>query len=89
MGADERPLGYTWLIKAFNIATVPLSHASYIGVRASLDTPAPGVVHEFFPPNYWPGDDPIDHLVFALKYDDFKPGRFCRTQSRTGKFAQG
>ena len=30
-----------------------------------------GVVHETFPPNYWPGDDPFEHLVFALKYDDF------------------
>lgn len=64
-------IGYAWLIETFSLTTLPLTHASYIGVRALADTSRPGLVREFFPPSYWPGDDPFDHLVFALKYDDF------------------
>lgn len=71
MDTHDRPVGYTWLIKEFSLTTFPLSHESYIGARARLDAAKPGVVHEIFQPNYWPGDDPFEHLVFALKYDDF------------------
>ena len=71
MDTTDRPVGYTWLIKEFGLASFPLSHESYIGARARSDSTKPGVVHEVFPPNYWPGDAPFDQLVFALKYDDF------------------
>lgn len=71
MEAQDRPVGYTWLIREFALSTFPLSHESYIGARARSDATKPGAVHEIFQPNYWPGDDPFDHLVFALKYDDF------------------
>lgn len=67
----DRPVGYAWLIKEFGLSTFPLSHESYIGARARSDATKAGMVHEIFQPNYWPGDDPFDHLVFALKYDDF------------------
>jgi hypothetical protein len=68
--SHDRPVGYAWLVKTCSLVTMPLSHASSIGARARLDTAQPGAVLEVFPPNYWPGDDVFDHLVFALKYDD-------------------
>ena len=66
----DRPVGYTWLIRHYGLSTFPLSHESCIGARARSDATAPGVVQEVFPPSYWPGDDPFDHIVFALKYDE-------------------
>ncbi len=71
MDVYDRPVGYTWLIREFGLTAFPLSHESYIGARARSDATRPGLVREIFPPTYWPGDDPFDHLVFALKYDDF------------------
>jgi hypothetical protein len=71
MDLHGSPVGYTWLIKEFSLTAFPLSHASYIGARARSDATTPGLVHEIFQPSYWPGDDPFEHLVFALKYDDF------------------
>jgi len=71
MDVYDRPVGYTWLIREFGLTAFPLSHESYIGARARSDATRPGLVREIFPPSYWPGDDPFDHLVFALKYDDF------------------
>jgi hypothetical protein len=35
----------------------------------SKTTDAAGRVSEVFSSSYWPGDDPLDHVVFALKYD--------------------
>jgi hypothetical protein len=65
------PVGYTWLIDKFALSTTPLSHASYIGSRSRLETaPSAPVVVEQFQPNYYPGDTPLDHVEFALKYDD-------------------
>ncbi len=70
MDANERPVGYTWLVKHYGLSIFPLSHESYIGARARSDATAPGVVQEVFATRYWPGDDPFDHIVFALKYDE-------------------
>lgn len=71
MDMHDRPVGYAWLIKELGLTAFPLSHESYIGARARSDATKPGVVQEIFQPNYWPGNDAFDHLVFALKYDDF------------------
>lgn len=71
MDIHDRPVGHTWLIKEFGLSTFPLSHESYIGARASMQSHRPGSVRENFLPAYWPGDDAFDHLVFALKYDHF------------------
>lgn len=40
--------------------------------------------HEVFQPNYWPGDDPFEHLVFALKYDDFNLDVLDQSLTRLG-----
>jgi hypothetical protein len=84
MDTQDRPVGYTWLIKEFGLTTFPLSHESYIGARARSDATKPGVVQEIFLQNYWPGDDPFDHLVFALKYDDFNLDVLGQSLARLG-----
>jgi hypothetical protein len=63
------PCGYTWLIERFQLPHFPLNHASYIGGTRSRTTDAVGHILEIFPDSYWPGDEPLDHLVFGLKYD--------------------
>ena len=70
MENKERPVGYTWLINELGLESVPLPHASYIGARARSDATRPSVVTEVFSQAYWPGEEPFDHMVFALKYDD-------------------
>ncbi len=67
---NDRPMGYAWLVKKFGLETMPLTHESYIGTRAIAGVGHWGGVSEAFQPNYWPGDTPFDHMVFALKYDD-------------------
>lgn len=84
MDVRDRPVGYAWLIKEYSLSTLPLSHASSIGPRARVDATTPGTVSETFPPNYWPGDDPLDHLVFALKYDDFNLDVLDQSLGRLG-----
>jgi len=71
MEENERPVGYKWLVKEYGLSTFPLSHESHIGARTRSDATKPGVIQEVFPQKYWPGNGPFDHLVFALKYDDF------------------
>lgn len=72
MESNDRPVGYTWLIKQYELSAFPLSHESYLGARTRLNATAPGVVQESFSPAYWPGDDALNHIVFALKYDDLR-----------------
>jgi hypothetical protein len=84
MDNSDRPVGYKWLIREYSLSTFPLSHESYIGARARSDATRQGVVQEIFPPTYWPGDDAFDHLVFALKYDDFNPDVLRQTLERLG-----
>tara|TARA_R110002096_G_scaffold316010_9_gene510347 strand:- start:550 stop:2034 length:1485 start_codon:yes stop_codon:yes gene_type:complete len=64
-----KPLGYTWLIPHFQLKTRPLRHSSFIGTRRALKERADGSVEELYVKRYDPGNGPLDHLVFALKYD--------------------
>lgn len=64
-----KQLGYTWLIRHFELKTRPLPHSSFIGTRQTVTERADGSVEELYVSRYDPGDDPLDHLVFALKYD--------------------
>jgi hypothetical protein len=89
MDVRDRPVGYAWLINEFGLTTFPLSHESYIGARARSDATRPGVVREIFQPNYWPGDGPFDHLVFALKYDDFNLDVLDQSLTKLGAAAIG
>lgn len=64
-------VGYTWLRDRYAIETAPLTHASYMGGRARVENRAElGLIAEYFTPNYYPGDHPLDQVEFALKYDD-------------------
>lgn len=71
MAGDMEPVGYTWLIDKFGLTSAPLSHESYIGTRSRIvSSPMTTVVVESFQQTYYPGDAPLDHVAFALKYDD-------------------
>lgn len=40
----------------------------YDGASKRIEISARGI-SETFPAQYWPGDDPCEHIAFALKYD--------------------
>jgi len=65
-------VGFTWLKDYFKLNTAPLSHESYIGGRSRIEVLArSNIVIETFTPNYFPATNtPLDHVEFALKYDD-------------------
>lgn len=64
-----RPIGTSWLIEHFKPAPIILSHLSHEGGKRTTVTKPDGQVEETFPSNYWPGDEPLDHVTFALKYE--------------------
>lgn len=43
---------------------------SFIAGRRMREIKPDGSVEEFFTRYYWPGDHPLDHVEFLLKYDD-------------------
>lgn len=64
-----RPLGYAWLARHFGLNIRPLAHRSSLGTTRSRVERPDGRVEETYIQRYDPGDKPLDHLVFALKYD--------------------
>lgn len=66
-------LGYLWLLQHFNLPAFALPHASRLGTRSVLRANADGSVEETYPASYAVADDPVAHLVFALKYDGVHP----------------
>jgi hypothetical protein len=65
-----RAAGYAALIERYRIVGSPLWHRSSVcsGAAKRIDRSETGIT-EVYPAQYWPGDDPCDHLEFALKYD--------------------
>lgn len=65
-----RLAGYAALIKRYDLDVIPNWHKSLVTVSGihRIGTSG-GVIEEVYPPKYWPGDTPGDHLEFALKYD--------------------
>ena len=65
-----RAAGYAALIEQFGIEGIAPWHRSSVcdGAAKRIDRSASGIA-ETYPAQYWPGDDPCDHLEFALKYD--------------------
>lgn len=63
-------MGTTWLLSHFDLKGVASSRRSFIAGRRRRKTKADGSVEEFFTRYYWPGDHPLDHVEFLLKYDD-------------------
>lgn len=66
----NKPLGYSHLLEKHRVAAPALQHASRAGDVSTRRTSQIGAaVEETFPASYDPGDDDVDHLIFALKYD--------------------
>lgn len=68
--ATLRPAGYAALINQYGLDVIQNWHRSMVttsGIHRIVSTGA--VIEEIYPPKYWPGDNPCDHLEFALKYD--------------------
>ncbi len=65
-----RAAGYAALIEQYGIQGIAPWHQSSVcnGAAKWIDRSASGIA-ETYPAQYWPGDDPCDHLEFALKYD--------------------
>lgn len=63
------PIGTRWLIEHFKPPSVVTSHLSSLAGKRSSIVHADGRVEETFPRSYWPGDTPLDHVTFALKYE--------------------
>lgn len=72
---QNRPAGYAFLIKQYNVSALPNWHTSSVSPAGTLrKTMQAGQAESIFPPSYWPGDETGDHLEFALKYDGINPG---------------
>ena len=67
----QNELGNTWLQNYYRLHYYPLTHSSFIGTRFRKETDESGNVKETYPPHYAPGNRPLDHVAFSLKYDDF------------------
>jgi fido (protein-threonine AMPylation protein) len=66
----ESFLGNAWLQERYSLYSYTLTHISVTGTRLRKDNEEFGQVKETYPPNYFPGERPMDHIEFALKYDD-------------------
>jgi hypothetical protein len=62
-------VGYTWLIERYALKVRPLLHSSLIGPKMIRRERADGIVEEYYIRSYHPGNLPLEHLVFSLKYD--------------------
>jgi hypothetical protein len=65
-----RPAGYAALIERYDLDVIPNWHRSLVTTSGIHRIESSGnVTEEVYPPKYWPGDTPGNHLEFALKYD--------------------
>lgn len=65
-----RRAGYAHLLAKHAVVAPALLHASFLDDTSLRRTVSLGMtIEETFPNSYDPGDDDIDHLIFALKYD--------------------
>lgn len=76
------PVGCTWLIDHFSLKVRPLAHRSFIGPKMVRREEGSGTVEEHYIRSYDPGNDPLDHLVFALKYDGLDLDLFAKVFRR-------
>ncbi len=66
-----RLAGYAFLIREFDLQVLPHWHICEVGGSRHQRAVEPdGLIREVFPDTYWPGDERLDHLEFALKYDE-------------------
>ncbi len=66
------PIGSQWLKKHFDLSHFVLTHSSYIGSNDSIALTSKGNVEQVYGPKYQVAENnPLEHLEFSLKYDDF------------------
>ncbi len=66
----HRLAGYAALIEQYDLDVIPNWHTSLVATSGTRRIDYHGdAVTEVYPPRYWPGNAPVDHLRFALKYD--------------------
>lgn len=63
------PVGTQWLIQHFDLPPVVVSQASAVGSKRTTVIHSDGRTDAVFPKSYWPGNDPLDHVTFALKHE--------------------
>lgn len=84
--ADVIPVGYQELIERFDLRVVPHYRASYVsqkGQRKMLKESS-GQEKHIYSKSYAPGDAPLSHLEFALKYDGINLGILKAVFDKTG-----
>ena len=68
---DRKSVGGVWLREYFDLKKHTLTRCSYIGSKNRIELNADGVIDQFFGPKYAPQfENPIEHLVFLLTYED-------------------
>lgn len=68
--SELRPAGYAYLLKKFDLSTMPQQHTSAVTTTNIRRSRVQGdFIEDIYPNKYWPGDNVGDHLEFALKYD--------------------
>lgn len=71
----DPPAGYAFLLDKFGLTAMPHWHVSSVSAGGTRRTKLQdGITHDIYPKRYWPGENPGDHLEFALKYDGVNPG---------------
>lgn len=69
-----KPVGNQWLKDNYNLSGHRLTHCSFIGSNESVELTSKGNVEQVYGIKYnVASDDPLNHLEFALKYDDLNP----------------
>jgi Fic/DOC family len=64
--------GSLWLRQYFKLDDYRLTHKSFIGQRDKIELSISGDVEQTYGPKYAPHvNSPLQHIEFAIKYDDF------------------
>ncbi len=64
-----RSIGSSYLIEQFTPPPTLISHLSRCGGKRATIHRQDGSVEDTFPNHYWPGEEPLAHVQFALKYE--------------------
>jgi hypothetical protein len=67
----NKPAGNEWLKAHFGLINYSFTHSSYIGSNQSIELTSRGNIDQVYGPKYAVDEQtPIQHVEFALKYDD-------------------
>lgn len=69
--AKTTPLGGEWLKEKYKLHRYNLTHCSFLGNNPDISLTSAGNIEQVYGPSYATPDDPMKHLEFYLKYDDF------------------